>query len=490
MLSWFRLPAGNDGIVIVLVVFYVIILATTIFTIISDKRDPVKALSWIAVIVLLPVLGFLLYIVFGQNYRKRKIFNKKGILRNQQIEGIIAKQLYAVNSPLVCNRDEILVNRDTITLLLNNNESPITYNNKVTILNDGEETFSSIIEALRNAESSIHFEYYIIQDDVLGNQIADILIERAGKGVEVRVIYDDVGSWSLPKNYIRRLKSAGVKVEAFMPVVFPFFTSKINYRNHRKIVVVDGKIGFTGGLNIADRYLMGTKKLGAWRDTHLRLEGKGVQSLQAVFITDWYFVNGEKLNHPRYFPRHNVNDQVAVQIAASGPDSDWASIMQAYFSAITKAKSHIYISSPYFLPNESILTAIKVASLSGVDVKLMIPYHSDSKVVYWATRSYVTELLEAGVKVYMYRSGFNHSKLLMIDGVFSSVGSANMDIRSFEDNFEVSAMIYDEGKTSELEESFKNDLQNAVLVRGYWWRNRPKLHCFYEALSRLLSPLL
>ena len=194
MLSWFRLPAGNDGIVIVLVVFYVIILATTIFTIISDKRDPVKALSWIAVIVLLPVLGVLLYIVFGQNYRKRKIFNKKGILRNQQIEGIIAKQLYAVNSPLVCNRDEILVNRDTITLLFNNNESPITYNNKVTILNDGEETFSSIIEALRNAESSIHFDYYIIQDDVLGNQIANILIERAEKGVEVRVIYDDVGS--------------------------------------------------------------------------------------------------------------------------------------------------------------------------------------------------------------------------------------------------------------------------------------------------------
>ena len=260
--------------------------------------------------------------------------------------------------------------------------------------------------------------------------------------------------------------------------------------NHFLILVVDGRIGFTGGINIAQRYLTGNR-LGPWRDTHLKLEGEAVGMLQIIFMTDWFFVSKERLiDYPKYLPKTHVKTETPIQIVTSGPDSDWASIMQAFFSAITHAQHHIYISSPYFLPNEAILTAIKVASLSGIDVRIMIPSRSDSKIVYWASRSYIEELIDANVKVYLYRRGFNHSKLIMIDGKFSSVGTANMDIRSFEDNFEVSAILYDKGITEELEERFLYDLQRSRLVTREYWDSRPTLHNFYEALSRLFSPLL
>ena len=326
--------------------------------------------------------------------------------------------------------------------------------------------------------------------DPLGREIADILIAKAQQGVEVRLIYDDVGSWGLGRKYIGRLRKAGVRVECFMQVVFPWLTSHVNYRNHRKILVVDGKIGFTGGINIAQRYVTGTK-MGPWRDTHLRLEGEAVGMLQIVFIADWFFVSKQLLNdYPKYLPKTHVKEETMIQIATSGPDSDWASIMQAFFSAITHAQHHIYISSPYFLPNEAILTAVKVAALSGIDVRIMIPSRSDSKVVYWASRSYIGELIDANVKVYLYRRGFNHSKLIMIDGQFSSVGTANMDIRSFEDNFEVSALLYDRKITQELEAEFLHDLDQSRMVTRDYWESRPALHSFYEALSRLFSPLL
>ncbi len=276
-----------------------------------------------------------------------------------------------------------------------------------------------------------------------------------------------------------------------MQVVFPWLTSHVNYRNHRKILVVDGKIGFTGGINIAQRYVTGTK-MGPWRDTHLRLEGEAVGMLQIVFIADWFFVSKQLLNdYPKYLPKTHVKEETMIQIATSGPDSDWASIMQAFFSAITHAQHHIYISSPYFLPNEAILTAVKVAALSGIDVRIMIPSRSDSKVVYWASRSYIGELIDANVKVYLYRRGFNHSKLIMIDGQFSSVGTANMDIRSFEDNFRsVGVAVRPEdhaGAGSGVPARPRSEPHGKRATTG---RVVPALHSFYEALSRLFSPLL
>ncbi len=469
---------------------YILFVVLTIAVIIHDKRDPVKALSWIIVIALLPGVGFVFYIVFGRNHRKEKLFSRKGLQDLERLDALSRQQLFEINSPALLHRPEIIDNRDIITLLLNNDKALLTVRNRVKVLNDGAETFDEIREALRGARSSIHLEYYIIEDDELGREIADILVEKASEGVEVRLIYDDVGSWGLGRKFVGRLREAGVEVECFMPVAFPWLTSRVNYRNHRKILVVDGKIGFTGGINIAQRYVTGTK-MGAWRDTHLRIEGEAAGMLQIVFIADWYFVSGRTLNdYDRYLPETDVEQQTMIQIAASGPDSDWASIMQAFFSAITHAKHHIYISSPYFLPNEAILTALKVAALSGIDVRIMIPSRSDSKIVYWASRSYIGELIDADVKVYLYRRGFNHSKLIMIDGQFSSVGTANMDIRSFEDNFEVSALLYDKGIAERLEADFMRDLEQSRLVTREYWETRPLVHNVYEAFSRLFSPLL
>ena len=276
-----------------------------------------------------------------------------------------------------------------------------------------------------------------------------------------------------------------------MPVVFPWLTSKINYRNHRKIVVIDGKVGYTGGLNIADRYLRGTKH-GPWRDTHLKIEGTAVNMLQLTFLADWYFATGIQLkDKDKYLmvSDDSVGD-TAVQIATSGPDSDWATIMQAYFAAITKATDHIYISTPYFMPGESLLTALKVAALSGIDVRIMLPSRSDSKIVYWASRSYITELLEAKIKVYLYNKGFNHSKIITIDNRFSSIGTANMDNRSFEDNFEVTAMIYDRDVTDRLESRFLADLDGCTRLTYRRWATRSRTDMFKESVARLFSPLL
>lgn len=471
-----------------LLVFYLLVVIATVFTVLHERRDPVRALSWIAVIVLLPFIGIGLFLFFGQDYRKQKIFNRKEIKDLKQFEHLSYKQLREIDS---FSNPEVASNREIITLLLNNNKSLLTTNNRLEVLNDGQQTFSSLIDALGRAESFIHLEYYIFENDVLGGEIVEILKEKARAGVEVRFIYDDVGSWNLKRRFIKSLREAGVQVHCFMPVVFPWFTSKINYRNHRKIVVIDGNVGFTGGLNIADRYLNGTKH-GPWRDTHLKIEGTAVHMLQLTFLTDWYFATGIQLrDKEKYLAlRGGYVGDTAVQIATSGPDSDWATIMQAYFAAINKATDHIYISTPYFMPGESLLTALKVAALSGIDVRIMLPSRSDSKIVYWASRSYVAELLEARIKVYLYNEGFNHSKIMTIDNHFSSIGTANMDNRSFEDNFEVTAMIYDHRITNQLEQRFLQDLEGCTKLTKKRWATRSKTDLLKESVARLFSPLL
>jgi cardiolipin synthase len=379
-----------------------------------------------------------------------------------------------------------------MTLLLNNSKAIITEYNSVEMYHTGEQTFEAIKKALLSAKDHIHMEFYIIEDDKIGNEIKDILIRKAREGVNVRVIYDDVGSWGLPKKYIREIRRANGKIEPFMKVRLPFLSSKLNYRNHRKILVVDGKVAFMGGINIADRYIDGGV-FGYWSDTHMKIEGESVQSLQAIFMVDWYFVSKEILlrKHQIYVPDNTVNRQILIQIVTSGPDSDWASIMQTYFSVINSAKHHIYIATPYFTPNEGVLTAIKTASLSGVDVRLMLPEKNDSHLVYWSTLSYLSELMDAGVKVYLYNKGFTHSKFITADGHLSAVGSANLDMRSFEHNFEVMAIIYDEQITKELETSFQIDIQNnSKPVNPEKWENRPWYKNAEEGMARLLTPIL
>lgn len=469
-------------------ILYFFMVAATVYTVLFERRDPVRAISWIAVVILLPGVGLFLFIFFGQNYRKRKLFNRKELKDLRQLEILSDRQISRIDDwqlPQIRNHSDI------IKLLLSNSKTLLTVDNSIEILHNGKNTFQAIKEALRAAKQSIHLEYYIIEADNLGNEIGDILCEKALEGLEVRLLYDDVGSWSLPRSYRKRLQKAGVRLSKFMPVVFPWFTSKANYRNHRKIIVVDGMIGFTGGLNIADRYIDGIKH-GVWRDTHLRIEGPAVNMLQMSFVTDWYFSSNELLRaRAKYFPMpENKVGQTAVQIALSGPDSHFATIMQAFFAAITSAKHHIYISTPYFMPGEALLTAIKVAAMSGIDIRIMLPLHSDTVLVHWASRSYFTELLEAKVGIYLYEKGFNHSKLMTIDSSFCSVGSANMDERSFVDNFELTAMIYDEQIAEELETAFLEDLKSCQKLTLRGWEGRKQKDNFKEAAARLFSPLL
>lgn len=440
--------------------------------------------------MLVPVLGIVFYIMFGQNYRKQKLFSRKGLRDLKRMANISYSQLKnfenlnALNSRAIRNKSNIIL------LLLRNSKSILTRFNRVELLFDGEQTFKSIIEAVEAAEDHIHMEFYRWESDNIGNRIKEALIKKARQGIKIRLIYDDVGSWKISKSYVRSLREEGIQIKVFMPVRFPYFTSKMNFRNHRKIVVIDGKVGFVGGMNIADKYIKGTKRLGAWKDTHLKIDGEAVKSLQTIFSVDWYFVSGRGIGNPaKYFPDYKADKQQVVQITASGPDSDWASILQAYLAAITSARKSIYISTPYFSPTESILTALVTMSLGGVDVKVLLPASSDSTVSYWNSFSYIGELLDAGIEVYLFRNGFNHSKLLLVDDVFCSVGTANLDNRSFDLNFEVNAHIYDEAVSKILVKKYLKDLEGSRKLKLATWKKRPLKNKIKESLSRILGPL-
>ena len=467
---------------------YLLLIAYFVFSLLRENRDPEITLAWVLGLILLPVFGLVLYLNFGRNFRKVKIFSRKGLTDLVRIEEISQNQIEDLDS-ITSNESDYLVKSNIIKLLLNNSKAILTAKNEVKILQNGEATFSAILEELANAKHHIHMEYYIYEDDAIGNKIKQLLIEKVRQGLEVRLIIDAIGSWGLSKRFLRELKQNGVQLAVFMPVRFPLVANKINYRNHRKIIVIDGKTGFVGGLNIADRYIYGTPELGVWRDTHLKIQGDAVQSLQAVFITDWYFTSKRYLRGEQYFPSHSIENELLVQITSSGPDSDWSNIMQAYFAAITTAEKHIYISTPYFLPNESILTALKTAALSGVDVKLILPGNSDVRSTWYGSVSYVEELLRAGVDVYIYRKGFNHGKIMMVDGVFTSIGTANMDGRSFDRNFEVNALIYNHQVADDMRESFMQDIADSEKIHLQEFLMRPRKQKIKESLCRVLGPL-
>lgn len=480
---FFLLSMINYGMAIIIVVLMI-----------YRRRDPVKTMSWTLVLLLIPFLGIALYIFFGQNFRKEKIFNRKSVQTIKVVDDMSKRQVIRILKNQVLYDDPELTDyKNIIALILNNSQSPISGNNDIDIYYNGTDMFDSFKRAILEAKQHIHIQFYILSPDKIGNELKDLLIKKAQEGVAVRILYDDVGSWNLCHKYIKSLRKAGIEIYPFMKVVFPWLTSKANFRNHRKITVIDGKIGFVGGMNVADRYVNGNKQFKWWRDTHLKIVGDAVQSLQYQLLLDWYFVTKQLLideKNSSYFPDSESIGNTKVQIAASGPDSDWANIMQAYFAAISKAKKYIYITTPYFMPNESIITAIKVASLSGIDVRLMLSEKSDARVSQWCTMSYLSELLEAGVKVYLYRKGFNHSKTLVIDGYFTSVGSVNMDNRSFEHNFEVTAIIYDKDIARKMEDQFKKDINSSRHVNLQQWEERSTMSKLSEGFARLFSPLL
>ncbi|SHK52422.1 cardiolipin synthase [Tepidibacter formicigenes] len=467
-----------------------------------ENRDPSKTIAWLLLFVLFPLGGFIIYLLCGQNIRKKKIFKTQKIFSEikatrlfkslKEFENLILVEKQAIMENLIFNDLNMDNKKRVINLLLNTGRAPFTLNNKVQILTNGEQKFNQLLKDLKNAKHHIHIEYYIIKECEIGNKIKDILIQKSKEGIKVRVLYDDVGCWRLwfRRSFFNEMRNANIEIYPFLPSYFPFFNRKVNYRNHRKIAVIDGNIGYTGGINIGDEYLGKNKKFGFWRDTHMKIEGESVYMLQLTFLLDWYFASKKRVFDEKYFPSISYKGDSIVQIVASGPDSDWEAIHQAYFAAISQAKKRIYIQTPYFIPDESILMALKTAALSGIDVRIIFPGIADHKIVYLASLSYFEDILKSGGKVYLYKKGFIHSKVLLIDDDIASVGTANMDLRSFMINFEINGFIYDKKVIKRLEKDFIQDIKDSEEIKLVEYLNRPIIQKIKESAARLFSPIL
>ncbi|MGO3719888.1 MAG: cardiolipin synthase [Mesonia hippocampi] len=363
--------------------------------------------------------------------------------------------------------------------------------NELTPLKDGKVTFDAIFKAMESATQFIHIQYYIFEDGTLAQRFLNILKQKVNEGVEVRFMYDDLGSRLLSNKYLKLLKNAGVEVFSFLPMRFGRLISSLNYRNHRKIVVVDGLVAFTGGINVSDKYIKGDAHLGVWHDMHLQLKGPIVNSLQSVFAVDWSFASGkDDILSTKYFTTHHSAGKSIAQVVSSGPDSDFSSIHQLYFSIINRAKDYIYITNPYIIPGEALMQALQVAALSGIDVRLLLSSNSDSHLVKWTVRSYFEDFLEAGIKIYLYPDGFLHSKVIISDDELTTIGTANLDIRSFEQNYEVNVLVYEKAMTQKLKIDFLKDCEKSHQISYTNFIERPKLERLKEGIAKIFSPVL
>ena len=471
--------------------------------IILENRDPTKTMAWLLIFIVLPGVGLIIYCFLGRNIRKRKLFHtqklasdikENNLFKNMEsIEELVElEQISIKNNKLLDDRNYEEIKKKVVSLLLNTGKFPFTSNNDVKIFIDGNEKFESLLKDIENAKEHIHLEYFIIKNSDIGIKIKDLLIKKAKSGVKVKILYDDVGCWRFwfHRKFFNDMKKVGIQISAFLPATFPFIGGKLNYRNHRKIVIKDGHIGYTGGIKIGDEYMGKNKKFGYWRDTHIRIEGSSVYMLQMVFLTDWYYTTKKAEFEPKYFPKLEHKGNSMIQVVATGPDSDWEAIHYAYFSAICNAKERVYIETPYFIPDEGLLRALKSAALSGVDVRIIFPSIADHKIVHQASYSYFDDILKSGGKVYLYNKGFIHSKLIIIDDKIASTGSANMDLRSFMLNFEINAFIYDKDIINKISDDFFEDLKNSKEVDLEVFQNRPFIKKWAESVARLFSPIL
>lgn len=456
-----------------------------------QRKEPKSAWAWLLVINALPGIGFLIYLLAGTDMHKRKMFKIKGI--EEQVNEAVRQQEYSVRSrELEKENPELEGYSDLVFFNLKTSDAVLTEDNEVKIFTDGNDKFDALLEDIRNARQYIFLQYYIIKNDVLFAGIKDALVEKAAQGVEVRILYDAMGCRSTGKKFWKELEAQGIHVAVFFPALFGRLQLRVNYRNHRKIAIIDGKIGYVGGFNIGKEYIGLDPKFGHWRDTHLRIRGSALVALLVRYIQDWDYAAKENLfTHPEYFvyPDENCGN-TKMQIISSGPDSEKQGIRDNYLRLIHKAKKRIYIQTPYFIPDESIQTALLVAAYSGVEVNVMIPCKPDHPFVYWATMSYVGELVMAGANCYTYDNGFLHAKGVCIDGEACCYGTANMDIRSFALNFEVNAMIYDEKIARKMEEIFKEDLKLCTQITKDRYKGRSLWLRFKEQVCRLLSPVL
>jgi cardiolipin synthase len=455
-----------------------------------ERRNPTATLSWLLVMFFFPGFGFVLYMFLGQDLRKKRLFYiKEG--EERELYPLVQQQNEYLNNNLLLFNDARINEYKNLIHLHLNNQALFTQDNSVEVFDNGKNLFRELKASLQRAQKFIHMEYYIIRNDSLGKDILDILTRKAHSGVEVKLLYDGMGCMHLPRNFFKPLIAGGGKVASFFPPLLPYINLRVNYRNHRKICLIDGEEGFVGGFNIGDEYLGKTLEFGYWRDTHLRIKGSSLDEMELRFLLDWRYASQDNfIAHSRYFPRRIDQGQTGIQIVSSGPDSKWSAIKHGYLKMISSARRNIYLQTPYFVPDDSILEALKIAALSGIEVCLTIPGKPDHFFVHWASMSYVGELLEAGVRCFSYKRGFMHSKMIVTDGLVSSVGTANLDIRSFELNFEVNAFIYDEKVSLELEASFKKDLEACTEITMEDYQRRSLSVRTKEAFCRLLSPLL
>lgn len=455
---------------------YVYAALVVLTAILLENRNPVKTLGWIMIMILFPIVGIVLYIFLGQDLRRKKIIGNKLRFPNLNVS-----MRYS---------DEPERFAKVANLLSETDGAQVSRGNNVEVFTTGADAFKSLYNDIEGAKEHIHVEFYIIENDKLGNRFRELLERKAREGVRVRVIYDYLGGWKLPIAWRMSLKEAGAFIHPFLAADNFFKFTLLNYRNHRKLVVVDGKVAYTGGMNLAERYRWGNR-LGLWRDTFVRVEGPAVHSMQYSFLVDWSFVDGRVVTDKKYYPELSYFENgERVQVVTSGPDSDWRNIMQGVVAAISRAEKEILIHTPYYMPPEPVMNALETAALSGVRVRVMIPERNDSKIVAAAGRSYIESLLRAGVEVYYYQHNFLHSKAIVIDGYLSIVGTANMDNRSYEQNFEIAAFVYGEKTAQRLVEGFETDMESSRQLNVNLWRHRKWYKRYAESLARLFSPLL
>ncbi len=471
---------------------YIILLVLVCTRILFETQSSNKTLAYLLFCLFIPVVGILFYITFGINYWRKKKYYKKST-GDSRILNLVRENIHQYNQVMVNTKDEaVKENAELVSMLLKDIGSPLTAGNQVKLLINGEEKFPEMLEAISKATHHIHLEYYIYEYDHIGTELVNLLIAKATEGVEVRFIYDDFGSPGIKRKTEKRMRDAGISVYPFHKVHFYLLANRLNYRNHRKIVVIDGCTAFVGGINVSDKYINdGSNKL-YWRDMHIKLDGPAVYYLQYIFITDWNFCCKKEFKPLNaYFPVIPASPQnTYVQLNASGPDSAQPSILYSILQAIYLAKEEILITTPYFIPGDSIADALRIAALSGLKVKLLVPGICDSKIVNAASKSNYNNLLSAGVEIYLYNKGFVHAKTMVTDSKLFITGTANMDNRSFELNFEVNAIIYDALLAKKMRQIFFDDLQHASKIDKEKWLTRKWYSQLPEKIARLFSPVL
>lgn len=456
-----------------------------------ERRDIGYTWAWLMVLFFIPILGFIIYIFLGRRLRKNNFYRlseeERDFLQAEVDHQLSTLRDETVHQPLMLKKYGEL-----ITMNLRSNNALLSIDNEIEIFDDGHQKFHALFEDIKAAKKEINIQYYIIQPDLLGKKLRDELTKKAREGVKVRLLYDEVGSKRLSPKFFKELRSAGGKVEVFFPSLLRPINFRINNRNHRKLCIIDGEIAYIGGFNVGDEYLGLAKKFGYWRDTHLRIKGYAVNDIQGRFILDWH--QAGKHPHGNYgefsFRMINHDGITPVQIVSSGPNSKTEYLKNMYIKLILSAKKSVCIQTPYFIPDTSFMDACKIALLSGVDVEIMIPNKPDHPFVYWATWAYAGDLLDYGAKILLYEKGFLHAKTIVVDEEVASVGTMNIDSRSFRLNFEVNAIVYDEKIAQQLYQRFKTDREQCSELTPERYKKRSLLIKFKEGVSRLLTPIL